>query len=470
MITSQPPHHRRRLASLAREESGIALIAALLTLFIASLMAAAAVVVATQTNGFARSDVNRKNALEAAEAGLQVALYRINMLQPSTSNCVGDTATSPGASGWCASSTYTLGNGSQYQYYTAPVSSSNTSCAGSLITSSDVNQRCITAVGTSNGVVERSQIRAAAFAAAPLFPYAGITGLNGVAMNGNVSVGGVVASNQTISINGNDIANGIVLGPAGKLSSSGNVSIGGTTRLTSPIVLDPVNPGTSNQTFQSGCPKRQTAGYPSCNDDYRISNGLASPVVSPYDQSSGHVSFTASTRTLAMSGNSSLSLGGGIYNFCNFTQSGNATINIAAGAHVEIIIDSPDDPGSGCPAGSGSFTLSGNVTWNNPNDDPTTLQIYVYGWNNGQNTVSFDGNSGLFWGVLYAPQSTVTLNGNAGLDGAIAAAVVNMNGNAFNWDSRASTLSAGTNGLYYRTAWVQCAATYSSSSPGSGCG
>jgi Tfp pilus assembly protein PilX len=457
--------HPRHLA----DERGIALIAALLTLFIASLLAAAAVAVAMQTNGFARNDVNRKNALEAAEAGLQVALYRINMLQPSASNCVGDTVGAPASDGWCASSTTTLANGSSYTYYTTPVITANGACAGNLITNADVNQRCIVSVGDSNGVVERSQIRAAAFAAAPLFPYSGITGLNGITISGNVNVGGDLASNQTITLSGNATAGPIVLGPGpnARLQTSGNVTVGSTTTLSSPIVLDPVNPGTSNQSSLSDCPARQEAGYPSCNDDYRIEDGLQSPPVSPYDQSSGNVSFNATTRELSMSGNSSLTLGGGIYNFCNFTQSGNATISIASGAQVEIIIDSPSDPGSGCPSGSGNLQMSGNVTWNNPNANPTSLQIYVFG--SSGNNVSISGNSGAIYGVLYAPRSAVSISGNATFYGAIAAGSVSMSGNSFEWDSRASSLTASTTGLYYRTAWAQCSATYQPSSPGAGC-
>jgi Tfp pilus assembly protein PilX len=461
----------RQLLKRAGEERGIALVAALLTLFIASLLAAAAVAVAMQTNGFARNDVNRKDALEAAEAGLQVALYRINMLQPSPSNCVGDTVAAPASDGWCESSATTLGNGSTYTYFTTPVITSNGTCAGNLITNADVTQRCIVSVGDSNGVIERSEIRAAAFAAAPLFPYAGITGLNGITISGNVNDSGALASNQTITISGNASVGPIVLGPGpnARLSTSGNVTHGSETTLSSPIVLDPVNPGTSNQTSLSNCPARQAAGYPSCNDDYRIEDGLQSPPVSPYDQSSGNVTFNPTTRELSMSGNSSLSLGGGIYNFCDFTQSGNATISIASGAQVEIIIDSPSDPGSGCPAGSGNLQLSGNVTWSNPNDNPTSLQIYVFGYNDGGNNVSISGNSGVFYGVIYAPQSAVAISGNATFDGAIAASTVSMSGNAFDGDSRTSSLTASTTGLYYRTAWAQCSATYQATSPGAGC-
>ena len=53
-------------------------------------------------------------------------------------------------------------------------------------------------------------------------------------------------------------------------------------------------------------------------------------------------------------GNSSLTLGGGLYNFCEIDMSGQASMTMASGVIAEIFIDSPDDPDSGCASGSGS--------------------------------------------------------------------------------------------------------------------
>src|SRR5579875_1350589 len=181
------PPARRRVREAARaararlaQERGVALVAALSALLVILLLSAAAAAVSMQTNHYANRDYHNKNALEAAEAGLQVALYRLNMLQPADGNCIGDAVASPGTDGWCQSSTTTLGNGSSYQYYTTPVLAGGSTCAGYTVSDSSssvdgVSNRCITAVGTSNGVTARSQIRAAAFTPREAFP-AGITG------------------------------------------------------------------------------------------------------------------------------------------------------------------------------------------------------------------------------------------------------------------------------------------------------
>lgn len=443
-----------------RSDDGFALIVAICALLVISLVMASAVAVGVQTIGSSRRDSYRKAALEAAEAGLQIADYRLNQLDPANANsqnskCVGDAVASPDSTGTCASSVSTLGNGASYQYWTTPVLSAGATCVGQSLTSaSSLAQRCITAVGIDNGVKERSQIRVAAFTAAPLFPVAGVTGLKSVSLNGGAYVHGSGASNGTVSAVGNSIATSNVLGPAGVANTTGNASLGPTTRLTNPIVLDPVEPGNSVTT----------------NNDGRITSGLASPAVAPYDQASGTISWSPSTRVLSMSGNASLTLGGAIYNFCSLSLSGNANISLAPGVSAEVIIDSPDDPGSGCPSNSGTLSISGNATWTNISQSPTSLQIYVFGLDNGSNVINFVGNAA-FYGVLYAPQSTVNLSGNGSFTGAISGANVNLNGNAFNWSQTASTLQGNTTGAYYRTAWAQCSPTAASSNqPGSGCG
>ena len=442
--------HRASLAS----ERGAALIVALIVLTVVSALASVVMMSAIATDDVTMRDTNYKNALEASEAGLQVGLYRLNMVYPDANHCVGDGAQTPGSTGLCASSSYTLGNGSTYQYWSSlPLSSSQT-CAGEPLNGIDVSQRCITALGVSNGVSARSQIRVASFTAAPLFPVAGLIGLKNVTLNGNAAVTGSSASNVSVSAVGNATSQGIVLGPGGTYSHSGNANGGTVATLSAPLVLSPVSPGNSA----------------TVNSDARIVNGInnagtSGTPVTPYDQASATgVSFDPTTRTLTLSGNGSLQLGGGVYNFCELDTTGKASLSIAPGVQAEIFIDSPDDPGSGCPSGTGDLNLAGNGAVN-PSGNPLALQLYVYGLNNGSGTVSVTGN-GVFYGVVYAPLSQVTLSGNGVIDGAVAGRTSTVSGNGFNFDTRTSTLQASTNGLSYRTAWAQCSPTYSPSSPG----
>jgi hypothetical protein len=454
----------------------MAMIVAITSLMVVTLLMIASVTVAVQTNGSARRDSNQKAALEAAEAGLQIATYRLNMLVPGDTGCVGDAVAGPGSDGTCVSSTYAFGNGSTYKYWTTPILASSGGCAGSVVANATgVSQRCVTAQGVTNGVTVRTQIRIAAFSARPLFPVAGITGIKSITNGNNITINGGEASNGTITAGSNtSITGGVALGPAGAFSGPGSPPI---SRLPSPIVLSPVDPGTSNQSSLANCPARQTAGYTTCNDNYRITNGINDPSgnTKPFDQSSGF-SYNAATRTLATTTNSgaTITLGGGIYNFCELDINNNATINLATGVRTEIFIDSPDDPGSGCPSGTGTFNEKNNVSWTNPLNDATALQIYIYGLNNGSNVFTMNNNNTCVC-VVYAPQSTVLLSHsskNSALTGAVSGSVVNVSNNfTFTYSGSAGTLTARTTGVYYRSAWSQCTPQPTTTgNPDSGCG
>ena len=58
---------------------------AITVLLVVTMLATVTVATAVQTNTSTRHDFNYKNASEAAEAGLQIAIYRLNMLNPSSS-------------------------------------------------------------------------------------------------------------------------------------------------------------------------------------------------------------------------------------------------------------------------------------------------------------------------------------------------------------------------------------------------
>ena len=431
------------LRARLRDESGVAMIVAMSTLLITSLLTAAAATLALDTNQVTRTTSAQKQALEAAEAGLQVALYRYNMLQPAAANCVGDAVGAPAADGACESSLVTLGNGATYRYYTTPQLSGSGTCVGGVVSSSEaVNNICVTAVGASGGAVARTELRAASFAGTPLFPYHGLIGLQSIADSGNLAINAAVASNGPISDSGNlTVGSGyqIVLGPTASYTRNGSLSgvEPAPTRLSSPIVLSPIAPGNSSTT----------------------NNNTA------YTVTSGSANYDPTTRAFSTTGATAITLNGGIYNFCSFESHGNLTVNIATGAKVSIYIDSPSDPGSGCPAGSGDMNLSGASFWSNPSGDPTALQLYVLG----QNNLNISGNY-TFNGTIYAPSSSVDLSGSVTFDGAIAADNINISGGAaFNWENQVSSLQATLQGVYYRTAWGRCTTAVSTSAPMTGC-
>lgn len=431
-----------------RDERGSTLIVAVGALLVMSLLAALAVRAAVAGSDMTTADVRAKLALQAAESGLQTATHRLNMLQPSLDRCVGRTVAVP-TGGVCPSGpAESIGNGSSFTYTTTPALGANAACAGlDVRAQTALTQRCITATGTSDGVVRRVQTRVAAYASTPLFPAAGLLGLEYVTLNGNVAIpDSTAATNGTLTANGNVRTGGTLLGPTGRTATAGNVTITPVVPRSAadgPFVLGDVDPGASA----------------TVNDNRRIANGLRTPPAAPYDavSSGSNLTYDPATRALRAAGNATITLGGGVYNFCSVSIAGNLTLQIATGAKVAIYVADPDDPDSGCPTGSGSFTVSGNFASGTTGSDPTALQLYVQGSARRRTTVAFAGNAA-FRAAIYAPWSDVTISGNAKLIGGLAARSVTMNGNGFQWDARAGTLQVESAGLYRRTGWRECGA------------
>jgi Tfp pilus assembly protein PilX len=441
-------------ARLAGEE-GITLIVALAVLIVVGLLATVAISAAVHTSDLSSRDRSQSAALAAADAGLTVATYRLNMLVPDSSHCVTTVVNSP-SSGVCpVDGPEMLGDGASFQFQVSPALTGG-SCAGQTVTNSvqAVTDRCVTAIGTTNGVTARTQARVDAWAAQPFFPYT-VTGLNSLKVDNVDTVNGNLASNGPVTITNN--------------SHVGNIALGGGTA--SLATSNGATTGTVANVGKIGAAAVPVGNSATVNDDARITSGQdGSSGLSCGNPTHGHVCFVPSTRTLTLYDSSSLTLGGGVngvYNFCSLTMANGATLTIAAGVKTEIIIDSPDDPNSvgsnpssSCPAasaGGGNLTINNNATLTTLAATSTALQFYVYGWNNGQNVVQFSNNGSSTFGTLFAPQSTVNVYNNGTLNGAILGLNVELvNGFTFNYGTDAGTLTANSQGLYYRSAWQQC--------------
>ena len=138
------------------DERGIALPVAMMVLFMAAglaMVAARSGIVATHQS---YRDSNVKSAIQAAQSGLQVTLYRSNVLQPTATQCVVKDAgtgalskTAVQADGWCAPQTETMGDGASYTVQMSQ--SANVRINGQMLA-----ERKIVATGTANGVSRRA--------------------------------------------------------------------------------------------------------------------------------------------------------------------------------------------------------------------------------------------------------------------------------------------------------------------------
>jgi Tfp pilus assembly protein PilX len=443
-----------------RDDDGVAMVVAMGALLVMLLLAGLAFDASTRSSASATRDVRAKHALQAAEAGLQTAVYRMNLLGPSAQACPAPNGTvAAPTAGLCPPQGGTLGDGATFSYRTSVGLESADACAGRPVhAKTTLAQRCVTSVGTVDGVTRRVQARVAAYASTPLFPVAGILGLDGVSISGNVSAPKTaVGSNMTVDINGNVTVGSVVLPKDATLQRTGNVTAPlATPRMPDPYVL--TQPDTGNTATD--------------NRNARIANGARRPPVQPYDQvessSTTAVQYDPVTRALRISGNATLTLGGGNYNFCSVEVTGNVHINVRAGEKTAIYVDSPENPDSGCPPGTGTFSVAGNFDGGNP-ADPTALQLYVYGRNDARDGVVIRGNS-ILYAAIYAPKSTVSIAGNALIVGGLAAQRVEMAGNGLQWSDSAGTLRTGNSGTFYRTAWQECSSRPPvAADPASGC-
>ncbi|GAC1438160.1 MAG: hypothetical protein NVSMB51_13560 [Solirubrobacteraceae bacterium] len=453
---------------LRTDQRGIALPVAMLVLLIITLLGSAAVLAATQTNSGTRRDANDKSALEAADAGLRVAVYRLNQLRPDGTHCPTVPVSAVNSSNLCAPvGPESLGNGASYSYSISGLITSGT-CAGYSISSSasTVGQRCITSSGTANGVTARTQERVDAYNSSPVFP-AAIYATKSLVVNNNSTINGtpqnpaILGTNGSLTIGGGGtVVDGYQVGPAGTISDSSSIN---------------------NYPPTSSFPARRSTPWPAIstvpfgntatvNDNSRICT--LDPCVG--------VTWDPVNRKLTMANNSSLTLGGGIYNFCDFSAGNNAHITIGATVQTQMYIDSPsrilsDGVTHACPATTtGSLTLSNNDTFDNPSGNALNAQIYVYGNPAvpGSNVVSFFNNSNSYVS-LDAPFSTINISpsSNTSFTGAIAGYNVTLgNASNFTYQAATNTLQIGILGLYYRAFWKQCpAAPTVAGDPTSGC-
>lgn len=444
------------MRKLIRSESGNAMATALGVLSVTGVITATVFSVSTQLSGTSNTSRDAKRALAAADAGLEAAVYRMNKQNlENTSDCF-TTGLASQVNGECPGQTESFGNGSSYTYYVTPALADGETCAGVPISYTGtaavaVTQRCVTSMGTANGVNRRIQARVASYIGLQLLSL-GILGLDRVDFKNSGQINAWIGSNGQIDFQNSSTVTGVELGPsAPNPTFSNGSSVGSITRRSvsqGSHILAPVDVGNSA----------------TVNDNLRLTNG---------QDATTNVTYTHSTRVLQGTSSASVTLGGGTYNFCKFAADNSMTVNIAAGAKVRIFIDSPTRSGSGCAAGTGTMSANNSITFNNPGP-AENLQVYVYGTSsNGSTNTDVDFKNSVVFnkGFVYAPQSKIFFQNNANWTGAIASKQVEFKNSVnFTWTPSLANLRADTLSMFYKTAWKECRSTQTSSSdPESGC-
>ena len=86
-------------------------------LFVVILLTGAAIAVSVQSSTSTTRDNNVKAEIEAAEAGLRVAVFRLNELEPTALQCI-DEGSVQSAESSCKDGSESLGNGATFGYWT----------------------------------------------------------------------------------------------------------------------------------------------------------------------------------------------------------------------------------------------------------------------------------------------------------------------------------------------------------------
>jgi Tfp pilus assembly protein PilX len=342
------PNLLRRLRS---DERGFILATSVIVLLVLLLTMTAYTLAASNNTTTASHTGSSAQALAAAQAGEQAALFRVN--------------NAPG-SGGASSGNGTLGDGATYSYTVTSLTSSSSPCTGLYVSSPNtLNQDCISSTGTANGVKQTVEERIAGYVPqTSLFPVNGIFAISGLSttqISGTFSLG----SNGTLSLTDANLSalSGQIEYLAGDLQQSQNAGEQCTGTCTPVVESSPgiTVPSVADSVY---------AGAKTTNSDM---TGITLV----------NASYSSSTYILTATNNSaSATFSPGTYYFCGINVGGfsNFALNTTGSGIVRIYIDSSYRSGSPCTAGLGTIYGAGNSTASiNSSGTSSNLQLYFYG-------------------------------------------------------------------------------------------
>jgi hypothetical protein len=455
------------------------------------LLVGAVVAGALSLSSATKRDANAKRALAGAEAGLQVARYRLNRITPPPTWCLTDRKVAVGTGGAAANECPPfggdLGNGVTYSYVVTNTEQGNQCGSPPGVTTG--SNRCITSVGTSGGVSRRVQALVGHTPEQYFFPLAGIVAYDGVTVGNGTSgtpvvINGALGSDKVI-----DLGNNVNVPPGCVITAGGSTHFGNSTTcpVSSPNPPLACTPATFKQceTPISALPWATTFG--ANLNATGMSNAPGSPGNWTYTAGTVNGTWpTGNTRTLTSSTPESwIVLQSGDYNFCKWDLSNNTLVLLASPTtKVRIFLDSSFRSPAGCatfqtvPVKLGNGATINSAWSGNPTPQPEQVEMYVYGQpgqTNPTSTVDV-ANASIINVNLYAPNSLVKMGkgasptSNSIWNGAVNAQKADI-GNQFtyNWDPDSANINTGVN-RFARTGWVECrSAPTTSSDPESGC-
>jgi Tfp pilus assembly protein PilX len=411
-----------------KSQEGVALPVASGMLMVISILAVGFFTVSMRVNDTSVEDRSSKRALAAAEAGLQTAVFRLNQLSRSAPAQAGSclTTTWVPATGECPGQTETLGNGAQYTYY---VTQQGVTCPTTLPgLPPTAEDRCITSIGTVNGVTRRIQTRVVSRVAIPDFNQVGMVGKSLVYGRNSVNFQSDVGSNSHV-----ELVNSVGVSDDQAIDVDGAVRLlqGGTYVARNSVSVDG---GVQTTTTPFEMPMPDFAYVQEHNDNAVLDAVTIDSV------------FNRNTRQFDLDiDGTSLTLPPGTYHVCGMHLGHSIKLKFShlGDQPTKFFIDSPSRPGSLCagqPHPAGTFLAENSVEINEEiGEREELLDIYMYG--TPSNDTSLPGyvcagntsptlwecpadflleNSVQFNGSLYAPKSTAEFHNSVTVKGSVA--------------------------------------------------
>ncbi len=437
---------RRRLRLVIESEQGIALPVALFATIAAMALAGVAVLSSVDVQSGTSRDNGSKSAIAAADAGANVARFRLNqhgtvlasnacLTNGSGGEVVGGEAE---ADGWCPEMTGVVGDAT-YSYRVSGLGSTS-SCESSV---------CVVSTGTAGGVVRRVEIAYGSSGSGELVTEGKEgEGKEGVDWSTGAGIDGVIGD-EHVEIDNNADAR-VNVGTNGDIHVHNNGNVCGNIRhgVGKEVTFD--NNGTQCSGYQiteanvdlPPVSSFMPTDIATNNSDYRLVECTkTNPVKEPAGcESDGYsakwketVPWDAATRTISTSNNKTLTLTGGDYWACKLELSNNSHLIIGDGAIVRVFFDTPEN--CGLSNGAKQIDISNNANITSTGYQPTAGQynlpgFYLMGSTSISTQVEWSNNSGTNEFVLYAPNTEIHLKNNATYIGIIAGKTVHLDENA----------------------------------------
>ena len=458
---------RARLARRLRGQEGIALPTVLMMVIAGLAMGGAAVTASIGAQQTSTRDQASKEALAAADAGVQQALYRQNKVLLSDSlPCVvvgiaGDLLAGAAlADGWCPEVTGTVGDTS-FRYRVKPAT-----LTGALMNEREVR---VVSIGTSGDVSRRIAESARSKTGTAIFGGGDLVGLESLNMGSSKSVTGDVGSNSDVNLNSGTLCGDATYGYGQQFNNGGTQCAGfssGEGEFTMPPPLQ-------------GNVSPVVSGTNAYNSNGRMFAG-AGCTGGTCDTKTGNVGWNPTTRVLTLTGNATATLGGSLpYSLCRLDMQGNSQLIVARGASVKIFFDTPENcaPPNGDapnPCTSGTYKqvdVRGNAKLVSTSADPKDFSLLFVGSSACATNVELSGNqSSVNEVVFYGPRTDMKLWGSATLRGAMTGKTVVTGGaSVFIADPDITDFDVEVALQYQRERYIECAGAATASPPDANC-